>query len=246
MNAANEYTGKISERYNNIQTYFFLKRTNDSLIKANENLYNKLRQDFEVPDSLSKTVIDTINVDSLKNFRKYEYLYAKVIGNSVGAPNNYIQLSRGDKQGMERDLGVIDLNGNVVGTVIDLSENYSVVMSLLHQQSTISVKHKKSGVAGNITWDGITPNQVSLNNIPKGVKMSVGDSIVTSGFTDRFPYGLFVGRISDIELDKNTNIYVVKLRTAVDFYNVQYGYAIKNIKKEELQNIMKRVKKANE
>ena len=36
MNVANEYTGKIYKQYNDVEYYFKLRKTNDSLIKANE------------------------------------------------------------------------------------------------------------------------------------------------------------------------------------------------------------------
>lgn len=246
MNAANEYTGQALKRYNNIQYYFFLKSTNDSLVKENERLYNKLKQDFEIPDTAKKVIVDTIKVDSLNSFRKYEYLQAKVVGNSVSLPNNYIQVSRGLSQGLEKDLGVIDVNNNVVGTVIDMSNNYGVIMSMLHKQSTISAKLKKTGETGSIIWNGEKPNRVILKDINKSVKLAVGDSVVTSGFTDRFPYGLLIGTIVDFEIDKITNNYTINLKTAANFYNLQYVFIIKNTKKEELQDVMKRVKKANE
>ncbi|MEO8398870.1 MAG: acetolactate synthase small subunit, partial [Ignavibacteriaceae bacterium] len=49
----------------NLAYYFDLKRTNDSLIKANEKLYNRLKQDFEMPDTVNLSVIDTIKVVDL-------------------------------------------------------------------------------------------------------------------------------------------------------------------------------------
>ena len=246
MTVANEYTGQAYRKFNNIQSYFYLKRTNDSLIKENEKLYNKLKQDFEIPDTAKKVVVDSLKTDSLNGFRKYEYLSAKVIGNSITLPNNYIQVARGSTQSVEKELGVIDINNHVVGTVIDMSSNYSVIMSLLHKQSTISAKLKKTGEAGSIIWDGERPNHVILKDINKLVKLNVGDSVVTSGFTDRFPFGLLIGKIESISTDKGTNNYILNVHTAADFYNLQYVYIIKNLKKEELQSVMKRVKKANE
>ena len=130
---ANEITGKISKQYNNVEYYFQLKRTNDSLVKANEELYNRLREDYEIADTVSKTVIDTLKFDSLRQQRKYLYMQAKVIRNSVSQPNNYIELHRGSLQGIHPDMGVIDINNAVIGTVMDVSENYAVVMSLLHR-----------------------------------------------------------------------------------------------------------------
>jgi len=246
MATANEVTGKIYKQTNSVEYYFKLKKTNDSLVKANEKLYNKLKQDFELPDTVSYTKIDSIKVDSVEKHRKFLYMQAKVIGNSVSLPNNYIQLSRGLLQGVSKDLGVIDVNNNVVGTVIDISNNYAVTMSLLHMQSSISAKLKKTGEEGTVVWDGKQPDIVLLKDISKGVKIMRGDSVVTSGITDRFPYGLLIGRVNEILLDKKTNNYILKIKTAANFYNLQFVYIIDNLLKEEPQQLLKRVQKANE
>ena len=244
--ATGEITGKINEQYNTVEYYFQLKRTNDSLVKANAILYNKLKQDFELPDTVTKLAIDTIRIDTLLYQRKYLYLPAKVVGNSVSQPNNYIQLHRGTKQGVAADLGVTDINNSVVGTVVEVSNNYSVVMSLLHRQSNISAKLKKSGETGSIVWDGIQPNIVLLKDISKDVKIAKGDTIITSGFSDKFPYGLLIGTIKEIDNDKTSNTYSIKVKTAANFYNLQYVYIINNLQKGELQQLLKSVKKTNE
>jgi rod shape-determining protein MreC len=246
MNVANEVTGKVYQQYNNVEYYFQLKKTNDSLVKANERLYNKLKQDFEMPDTVNKIAIDTIRIDSTEKYRKYLYLQAKVIGNSVGLPNNYMQLNRGSLQGLQKDLGVIDVNGAVVGTVIDISNNYAVVMSLLHRQSSTSAKLKKTGEVGNIIWDGDKPNIVLLKDIGKNAKVNKGDSVITSGFSEKFPSGLLVGTIDQVIEDKSTNVYTLKVRTAANFYNLEYVYIINNLQKEEPAELLKRVKKVNE
>jgi rod shape-determining protein MreC len=246
MNYADEYTGKVYKKYNGIEYYFKLKPTNDSLVLANERLYNRLRQDFEVPDTVSKLVLDTLKTDTANLYRKYLYMHAKVVGNSVHLPNNYVQIARGSLQGVEKDLGVIDINGAVVGHVIDLSNNYAVVMSLLHKQNNTSARLKKTGESGSIVWDGEKTNMVILKEIPRGVKVSVGDSVVTSGYTDRFPHGLLIGTVAEIESEKSTSNYIIRVKTAADFYNLQYVYVINNLKTGELKDIMKRVKKANE
>ncbi len=246
MNAANEITGRVYAQYNKVEYYFKLKKTNDSLVKANERLYNRLKQDFEVPDTVNLSVTDTIKVDSLEKHRKFLYMQAKVISNSVNLPNNYIVLSRGAMQGITRDLGVIDANNNVVGTIIDISNNYAVVMSLLHMQSSISARLKKTGEEGSVTWDGKQPNMVLLKNISKGVKVARGDSVVTSGFTDRFPYGLLIGTVAEIIADTKSNSVSLKIKTAANFYNVQFVYIINNMLKEEPAQLLQKAQKAHE
>jgi len=246
MGIANEVTGKIYEQYNSVEYYFQLKRTNDSLVKANERLLNNLKQNFEMPDTVNKIAVDTIRIDSTEKYRKYQYMHAKVVGNSISLPNNYIQLNRGSLQGLQKDLGVIDINNAVIGTVIDISNNYTVVMSLLHLQSNTSAKLKKSGETGNIIWDGKNPRYVLLKDIGKNAKVNKGDSVITSGFSDKFPYGLLIGTIAEIVEDKTTNVYTLKVKTAANFYNVEFVYVINNLQKAEPAELLKRVKKINE
>ncbi len=239
---ANEVTGRISKQYNNVEYYFQLKRTNDSLVKANEHLYNKLKQDFEMPDTVNKIAVDTITIDSLQKQRKYLYMQAKVIRTSVNQPNNYIELHRGSLQGLYADMGVIDPNNAVIGTVMDVSENYAVVMSLLHAQSNLSARLKKSGETGTVVWDGKQPDILILKDISKTVKITKGDTVVTSGFSDKFPPGLLVGFVKDIINDKTSSTYTVRIRPGANFGNLQYSYIIDNLQKEEPQQLLKKVK----
>ena len=82
-NTMNKFTGGINKQYNKVEYYFQLSRTNDSLVKANEVLYNKLRSNFNLPDSSSKTTIDTVRLDSIITYKRITYLGAKVISNSI-------------------------------------------------------------------------------------------------------------------------------------------------------------------
>ncbi|MEP6584406.1 MAG: rod shape-determining protein MreC [Ginsengibacter sp.] len=243
---ANEVTGGINKQYNNVEYYFQLRRTNDSLVKANAILYNKLKQDFDMPDTTSRLSIDTLNIDSVVQFRRYEYMAAKVVNNSVSQPNNLIQIHRGSLQGIMPDLGVIDINNTVVGTVMEVSNNFAVVMSLLNGQSNISAMLKKSGETGSIIWDGKETNVVNLKDISKAAKVSKGDTVITSGYSDKFPYGLVIGTAQEIINDKSSSTYTIRVKTATNFYKLQYVYVINNLQKDEARELLNKVKKRNE
>ncbi|HVZ97284.1 MAG TPA: rod shape-determining protein MreC [Chitinophagaceae bacterium] len=243
--AALEVTGYVDRKYNDVESYFKLKRTNDSLVKANTALYNKLRQDYNIPDTVSRLSIDTIQIDTLFHQRKYIYLPAEVTGNSVSQTNNYLVLHRGSSQGVMPDMAVTDVNNNVVGIVVDVSKNFSVAMSLLHRQSNISAKLKKTGETGSIIWDGVQPNIVILKDISKDVKITPGDSVITSGFSEIFPFGLLIGTVKDAVIDKSTGAYNIRVKTAANFYDVPYVNIINNLQKDEPGQLLKKVKKIN-
>lgn len=242
-NLTNQATGKINSRYNSIENYFQLKKTNDSLLLANERLYNKLKQDFELPDSVTKSFIDTFRIDSLLQYRRYTYIGGKVVSNSVVAQNNFLILARGKKEGLKDNRGVVDQNNNVVGRITEVTDDYAVVMSLLHKDSRISGKILKTGETGTVIWDGEEPNYVTLTGIAKSVKLAKGDSVITSGFSTTFPKGLLIGRVEAVYKESATNNLRIKLRTAANFYNIQYAYAIDNVHSEPVKDLLDKLKK---
>ena len=242
MGVANELTGHVSTRYNNIEYYFRLKKTNDELARGNEQLLNQLKQDYQVPDTSRIMVRDTIANDTLGRVRKYVWRVAKVVNNSVGLQNNYITIHRGEAQGVRKDMGVIS-SGGIVGTVINTSTNFAVVMSLLHRQSHVSARLKKTGELGLVQWDGESPLYVTMVNVPKSVTVNKGDTVVTSQYSYLFPEGVMIGTVADVVNDQTSNFYTMRLKPSNNFYSMEYVYVVENTTKEEQKKLEDATKK---
>ncbi|MEP6711978.1 MAG: rod shape-determining protein MreC [Ferruginibacter sp.] len=242
-NSANKITGKINEQYNRVEYYFQLKKTNDSLVKANEVLYNKLKSNFDLPDSSTKTQIDTLRIDSLFEYRRLTYEHAKVVANSITTPSNFIVLAGNNVKNFKAGMGIVDGNNGVVGIITEVSGGYAVVMSLLHKDSHISGKLLKGGETGTLNWDGKEPNIITLSNIPKSAKVVKGDTIITSGLSTTFPKGLMIGRVEQVYAEISTNNFRIKFHTAADFYNIEYVYAIINQQQEPINKLLEKIKK---
>jgi rod shape-determining protein MreC len=242
-NLANQLTGRVNKQYSNIEHYFRLKKANDSLAKAIEVLKNKLKADFELPDSITKTGIDSILVDSIIKYRKYTYLSATVVSNSVTAQNNYIVLSRGKSKGLRVGMGIVDPNNGVIGIITDITDDFAVVMSLLHKDSHINGKLLNGGETGTLSWDGKEPNIVTLGGIPKSARIAKGDTVISSGFSTSFPKGMMIGTVEAIYKEVSTSNFKIRLRTSVNFYNIQYVYAIDNSQQEAINQVLEKIKK---
>ena len=242
-NSSNKITGKINQKFNQVEYYFQLKKTNDSLVKANEALYNKLKSNYDLPDSATKTQVDTLRIDSIIQYQKINYLHAKVVSNSVTTSSNFIVLSGDNVKYFKAGMGIVDVNNAVVGIITEVSGGYAVVMSLLHKDSHINGKLLKSGETGTLAWDGKEPNVITLYNIPKSAKVAKGDTIITSGLSTTFPKGLMIGRVQEIFAETNTNNFRIKFRTAANFHNLEYVYAIINQQQEPINKILDKLKK---
>ena len=244
MNVAGEFTGRINEKYNNVEYYFKLKQTNETLVKQNEQLLNLLRQNYEAADTAKKFFTDTLKVDSLLTIQRFKYYDAKIVGSFVSTQNNYLTIHRGSNQGLRKDWGVISPNG-IAGRIVSVGDNFSVVMSVLHKLFRVNSMLKKGGETGPVVWDGDNPLYLTLTNIPKSAKVAKGDSVVTSNISDIFPPGIMVGTVAEIVDDKSSNFFILKLKTATNFSNLQFVYVLEDLQRDEREKLEDPYKKGN-
>lgn len=236
-----EITGRINKRFASFDQFFNLKATNEALAKENAELRRQLKGNYESPDSTSSFKTDTLRKDSLTLTRRFEYLDAKVVSNSVFSQTNIIMLHRGRNQGVEPGMAVIGPQG-VIGTVVTVSSNYADVMSLLHKYQRISAMLKTDstgkigGEIGSVRWDGEDPQYVIMERVPKSATVTKGDTVYTSSLDDfkgTFPPNIPIGIITEIKEDKERTSYTLKLKTTTNFYNIRYAVVVKDLQKVE-------------
>jgi rod shape-determining protein MreC len=232
LNASTELTGKVNEKYNTIEYYFQLKKTNESLLRENLRLRQLLKENYEAPDSEKRLFLDTIRVDSARSVMKYRIMEAKVVSSTTSLQANYLTIHRGSAEGVRPNMGVIGPQG-VVGTVVNASDNFATVMSLLHYHSSVIAKLKNGGERGVIKWDGLSPLFVTMRDIPRSARVAKGDTILTSETSAKFPANTMVGTVYEIVEDNSTNFYMLKIRPSTNFYNIEYVYVVDNLQYPE-------------
>jgi rod shape-determining protein MreC len=233
LGIANEITGRVNTQYNVLDDYFHLKEENTRVHRMNDSLMNLLKSNFMTIDTGSKLVVDSTRYDTLAGYRRYLWREAKVINNSVNEQKNYLQINRGANHGIKDNMAVINSDWSAVGVVVNVSENFSQVMSLLHVQSKVNASLKKTGDFGTIEWDGKDPRYLTLKGIPKSIPVQKGDTVLTSIYSSIFPPGMRLGTVDGILDDKSTNFYVLTIKTAANFYNLQQVFVVENLQREE-------------
>jgi len=140
-------------------------------------------------------------------------------------------------------MGVINGNG-VVGQVVSVTDNYSAVKSVLSSGTKVSAKFKKNEFFGNIHWDGINSTTATLEDIPKHVPVKVGDTLVTSGFSQLYPRNVMVGTVKTVKMEPDKNFLDITINLTTNFNSLSYVYVVNNMRKEELQVLDTLVAKA--
>jgi rod shape-determining protein MreC len=231
VNASNEFTSRIYKTENSVLKYFSLGRVNDSLINENIKLQQLLARNFIDHKMVMKSVIDTSN-NELEQI--YTLLQAKVINNTTDKAKNFIYLDKGAKDGIHKNMGVYNDKG-IVGITIDVSHNYTVVMSVLNTDSRIGVKLTKDNYFGNLTWDTKSSRFATLSQIPNHVKVSKGDTIMTSGYSSFFPADIMVGTVDSWQEISGSNLLELKIKLSTDFGNLNYLYIVNHMRKNEIK-----------
>jgi rod shape-determining protein MreC len=238
----NKISGGVHKQYDKVQYYFQLQKTNDSLVKANQSLYDALVQKNNSASLPSKVVTDSIKVDSITTYKRFNYLSAKVVSNTITGPSNYLVVTGENVPNFKKGMGVVGINNEVVGVVTAIDGNYAVIMSLLHKDSRLNAKlYKSSGESGTLTWNGQVPNMLNLSNIPKSATVKVGDSVVTN-ISAIFPKGLLFGQVASVKPETANNNFNIVVRSAANFNNIEFVYAIANADADGIKQALNLVK----
>lgn len=230
FNTSNQIIGSIYQRVNGIEKYLHLSVVNDSLAKENVALRNQLKSSFYNDSVTSKKVIDTIN------HVQYEYIVAEVVNKSITARNNYITINRGAKQGIKKGMGVIGPDG-VVGIVWNVSENFSSIQSILHEDTRITSSIEGTPYFGPLVWNGKDPNVVTLTDIPNQLQLKKNARVVTSGLGVIFPKGILIGHVLKSGIKGGGSFLDISVKLSTNFYALQYVYVIKNNLQKEQETL---------
>jgi rod shape-determining protein MreC len=220
-----------------------MKEENRRVHKLNDSLMNLLPANFIKTDTATRLVSDSIPYDTLGHYRRYIQRDAQAVYSTVNLEKNYIQINKGSNNGIKDDMGVFSSDGSLVGKVINVSPNFSVVMSLLHVQNKVSVLVKKTKSSGIISWDAKDPRFLILNNIPKSDSILIGDTIVTGTYSISIPPGKMVGTVAEILQDKATNFFILKIKTAANFPDLQQVFVVENLQSDEQEKLLEESQK---
>lgn len=253
-NTTDIFGGRFMERRQRVSDYFYLQERADSLATVVDSLQERLAwaRHVQVPvrDTFYRVTYDSITgTDSLR--RKYlrplyEYVSARVIENSVTSVNNWLLLNRGKSDRIEPHTAVVTPNG-IVGIVRHVSDNFSIVMSVLHSQTQITASVEGTGAFGSLEWDGNSPEVMLLRNISKHFKEKIvpGARVVTSGYSLMFPKGIPVGTVvaPPAEDGENPHFLVVKVRLGQSVSDVTDVSVVRNLFSPEIDSLKSKIKR---
>ena len=235
LSAFQEIAGRVYLVSSSVESYLNLKNTNVGLMQRIVVLEEEVqRYKKEIENLHDRIHPDSINIGS--NQPIYNYSHARVVFKQVSETNNFIVLNKGSNDSIEEDMAVVSAKGEIVGAVVEVTPNFSRVILVLNSGYHPSCIIKNTRFAGSLFWDGKDPRYVHLRGLPSHSTYTIGDTIVTSGYSAVFPEGVFVGVVEDAVKRKNEEFNSLKVHLFTDFSTMDEVIIIRNaLRKEQLK-----------
>ena len=231
MSAIGVWLGNLEKEFHDKQ----------DLISQNEELQNTVDTLTEQNNILIQNQAELTRLEELykldEEYSDYPKVAARIISKDPGNWYDTFMINRGSKDGIRVDNNVIAGKG-LVGIVTEVGTSWATVRSIIDDSSNVS--------AMTVGTDDTCVVEGDLELIDEGKlrftqlydqndKVTVGERIVTSNISEKYVEGLFIGYVSDIQLDTNNLTKTGTIVTPVDFQHLKDVFVITTNKQDAVQ-----------
>ena len=173
-----------------------------------------------------------------EEYSSYPKVAARIISKDPGNWYDTFMINRGSNDGIRVDNNVIAGKG-LVGIVTEVGPNWATVRAIIDDSSNVSAM--TVGTDDTCVVEGelelIDEGKLRFSQLyDKDDKVTVGERVVTSNISDKYVEGLFIGYVSEIELDTNNLTKTGTIVTPVDFQHLKDVFVITVNKQDAVDN----------
>lgn len=151
---------------------------------------------------------------------------ARVILRSPTVWYSTIKIDKGSSDGVRRDQPVVAAGG-LVGKVSDVTGGTAEVTLITDASSAVSAQVMPNGATGIVHPVVGDPDDLLLDYITKGRRVTEGTTVVTSGFESDgveslFPRGIAIGRVTKVDPEEAEQFQRVHVKPLADIRGIDY------------------------
>ena len=251
-------SGLLLFKYNSYQGSIWFTQANTAAAYVHEweaKAFAYLRMPAENAELVQRNILLQHETDSLRHLlaealkdssatekkqntllQDIKLIPAHIVDNSVRNRDNLLVINAGSNAGVEPEMGVVSGTG-VVGIVSAVTPHYSLVISILNSHSSISCRLRRTDYFGYLKWKGGNTLRAYMEDVPRHAHLKVGDIVETSGFSNVFPAGIFLGKVAKIKNSSDGLAYELEILLGTDMSNLRHVNVISNLNKKELDSL---------
>ena len=251
-------SGLLLFKYNSYQGSIWFTQANTAAAYVHEweaKAFAYLRMPAENAELVQRNILLQHETDSLRHLlaealkdssatekkqntllQDIKLIPAHIVDNSVRNRDNLLVINVGSNAGVEPEMGVVSGTG-IVGIVSAVTPHYSLVISILNSHSSISCRLRRTDYFGYLKWKGGNTLRAYMEDVPRHAHIKVGDIVETSGFSNVFPAGIFLGKVAKIKNSSDGLAYELEILLGTDMSNLRHVNVISNLNKKELDSL---------
>ena len=211
-------------------------RSKEDLMEENEQLRQQIASLTEQNNAL---VLDQSDLEDLRamyeldqEYDEYPKVAAEIISKDPGNWYDIFVINKGSKDGIQKDMNVIADRG-LVGIVTEVGNHWATVRSIIDDSSNVSGQGVSTSdtcvVQGDLEL--IDEGKLRFSQMyDENDEIQEGERIVTSNISDKYVAGLFIGYVSDVEMDSNNLTKTGTIVSPVDFAHLKDVLVITTLK----------------
>ena len=176
---------------------------------------------------IRQSIIENAKLRKMLEFKKASnipLISADIVGKTTTEARNYATINRGEDDGIEVGMPVVT-DAGLVGLIVGTSDDYSVVRLLINRESRIAGKIQRSRIDGILIWDG--EDALTMKNIPKSYDVQVGDEVLTSSYSNRYPSNIKIGTVMETRDDGTSLFRRILVKPSVNFITLEQVFVLK-------------------
>lgn len=231
---SNSVVGGVNGTLRNTGHLFQLSSENRRLSERIASLESQLDQYEQSAQAHYELPAEEILFDN----PAYTYIVGKVVSSSINKRNNYIVVDKGIEDGVYERMAVITPSGEMLGYVAGCTGRYSAVLSVLSHDFTTSGKVKGGTAYGSVNWPGTDRYSVSMSELSKYETVNIGDTILTTGFSNIFPGDVRIGTVASFGFNEMETAYHVEIDLAAEITSVGYVLLVGSRESGEIEELL--------
>jgi rod shape-determining protein MreC len=210
---------RVSLFFKNMAHLGKLTTENQKLIKENLELQSELSllKEAQHENEILKKEIGFYN-----NRGDLKLLPANIIGRSITGYLRTIIIDRGQKDGLKSGQAIVS-QGYLVGTVKEVMEDTSEVKLITDYNSLVPVILQESRGTG-LLRGGLVG--LTVEDIPLNINIKSGEQVITSGLGGDIPFGILVGKVTNIISTKGEIFQKVTLDSPIQIYYLEFVFVV--------------------
>lgn len=176
------------------------------------------------------------NMLALRDTSKMELIPADVIGETTVELRKYITISKGSTEGIREGMAA-RTDAGLVGWVVAVNVDYSLIELINNANVKVSTKIQRNSINGMIEWKG--DKEFSMSNVPDSYDMKVGDILLTSNYSNKYPSGIPIGIITVAEHKVGSLFKIVKVKPLVNFNSLEQVFVISYLPNPDRMQLIK-------